>query len=283
MKQAINYFESSKVGKGMPYEIVNHEDLMKNDHVFQPSLRDFHVIFWFKKGRGNYYIDFVEHEIEPNTIILISKDYLHYFKPFDPTECELQSIPFKPEFLYKSDVDLQNMFKFNVGSHYEGIQLFKPNTQQTAFLNQISEQMFEIKTHWDQPQQSHGFYHLLSLFLTQCELIGEQKDIEEKSPEILQFNQLLEDHFKQEAKVEFYASKMFLSNKVLGRIVKQQYNKTPKTVIDERRTLEIKRLLQGSQLPIKEISYELGFDEPTNMVKFFKKMEGMTPKEFRNQ
>lgn len=282
MNTEINYFESSKVGKGMPYEIVSHDDLMKNNHVFEPSLRDFHVVFWFKKGQGKYYIDFKEYEIQPNTIVLISKDYLHYFGPFDTETCELQSIPFKPEFLYKSDVDLQNMFKFNVGSHYEGVQLFKPNTTQTQFLEQITRQMFQIKDHWEQPQQSNGFYHLLSLFLTQCELIGGQKNASEKSPEIIEFNQLVEEFFKKESKVSFYAEKMFMSTKVLGRIVKEQYNKTPKAVIDERRCLEIKRLLQGTDWPIKEISFELGFDEPTNMVKFFKKMEGKSPKAFRH-
>ena len=98
---------------------------------------------------------------------------------------------------------------------------------------------------------------------------------------LLEFNELLSLNFKKEHKVEFYVKKLGISVKKLSRLVREQNNVSTKTLIDERRTLEIKRMLRGTNKPVKEIAYELGFDEPTNMIKYFKKRVGMTPIGFR--
>ena len=60
-------------------------------------------------------------------------------------------------------------------------------------------------------------------------------------------------------------------------------DKTPKQIIDERIVLESKRLLVHSSMAIKEVAYELGYDEPTNFVKYFRKHTALTPSEFREQ
>ena len=64
-----------------------------------------------------------------------------------------------------------------------------------------------------------------------------------------------------------------MSSKILGS--------TPKKIIDDRIMLEAKRLLAHSSESVKEISYSLGFDEPTNFVKYFRKHHLSTPIEFR--
>ena len=55
---------------------------------------------------------------------------------------------------------------------------------------------------------------------------------------------------------------------------------TAKHFIDERVILEIKRLLAQGRLSVKEIAYAAGFDEPTNMAKFFRKYTGRSPGAF---
>ena len=58
---------------------------------------------------------------------------------------------------------------------------------------------------------------------------------------------------------------------------------SPKAYLHQRRLLEIKCYLVYSELSVKEIAYALGFDEPTNFNKFFRKHTGMSPLEFRAQ
>lgn len=59
-------------------------------------------------------------------------------------------------------------------------------------------------------------------------------------------------------------------------------NRRDEALINERRLLEIKRLLRGTSKSSKAIAYDLNFDEPTNMFKFFRKHVGMSPNEFRD-
>lgn len=58
---------------------------------------------------------------------------------------------------------------------------------------------------------------------------------------------------------------------------------SPKAYLDHRRLLEIKRYLVYSERSVEEIAYALGFDEPTNLNKFFRKHSGMSSLEFRAQ
>jgi len=126
----------------------------------------------------------------------------------------------------------------------------------------------------------------LCLFLLQCEIVQEKhtetKKLQQdkKTIEYLMFSQLIEENYKTEFRVNFYTDKMNISQKVLTQLTKTFYKTSPKVVIDNRRILEIKRLLKGTSKSSKAIAYELNFDEPTNMFKFFKKHTGITPKEF---
>jgi AraC-like DNA-binding protein len=56
-----------------------------------------------------------------------------------------------------------------------------------------------------------------------------------------------------------------------------------KDYLAARINLEAKRLLTHTQAPISAISEQLGFDETTNFIKFFKRGSGLTPNEFRKQ
>jgi AraC-like DNA-binding protein len=56
---------------------------------------------------------------------------------------------------------------------------------------------------------------------------------------------------------------------------------TPKALIDQRICLEAKRLLVYSTLSGSSLSSLLGFSEPTNFVKFFRRTTGTTPQQFR--
>lgn len=72
-----------------------------------------------------------------------------------------------------------------------------------------------------------------------------------------------------------------VDDNTLSHYVAQSAHLTPLQVINDRVVLEAKRQLQHSTLSIKEIGYQLGFEDPSYFVKFFKRMTGQMPKEFR--
>jgi len=69
----------------------------------------------------------------------------------------------------------------------------------------------------------------------------------------------------------------------LNKATSQILDKTPKQLIDERILLEAKRLLVHSNSTIKEIAFILGYEEPTNFIKYFRKHTQNTPSDFREQ
>ncbi|WP_363316752.1 helix-turn-helix domain-containing protein [uncultured Porphyromonas sp.] len=83
--------------------------------------------------------------------------------------------------------------------------------------------------------------------------------------------------------VQDYLKRLGVPEKQLARALQQALGMSPKAYLDQRRLLEIKCYLVYSELSVKEIAYALGFDEPTNCNKFFRKHAGMSPLEFRAQ
>src|SRR5690606_31110025 len=97
------------------------------------------------------------------------------------------------------------------------------------------------------------------------------------------FKRLLERNSLDEAKVSEYAKRLFVSAGHLNDVVKEVTGKNAKTIINEQRILEAKRLLYWTTTPIREVAYKTGFDDPTYFTRFFKKHTGMLPSEFQRK
>lgn len=97
------------------------------------------------------------------------------------------------------------------------------------------------------------------------------------------FRQLLETEFTRSHQVQYYASQLAMGEKSLGRACVAGAGISAKACIAQRLMLEAKRLLAHTSLPVQTIALDLGFDDPTNFVKFFRKECGETPGGFRRQ
>jgi AraC-like DNA-binding protein len=97
----------------------------------------------------------------------------------------------------------------------------------------------------------------------------------------LQFKALIEKNYKEQRPVIYYTKLLHVSIKVLSKTTQEIVGRTPKQLIDDRVLLEAKRLLVNSTNAGKTIGYELGFNEPTNFIKYFRRHTGMTPVDFR--
>lgn len=98
-----------------------------------------------------------------------------------------------------------------------------------------------------------------------------------------QFENLVKQARNKRQKLSTYSSALNISTIYLSECVKKTTGKTAKQITSEYLILEAKALLTQSNQGIKEIAYQLGFDEPTNFVKFFKKQSGTTPKKYRKK
>ena len=98
----------------------------------------------------------------------------------------------------------------------------------------------------------------------------------------LQFKKLLDEGFFQQRQVKEYAHKLGCSEKTLNRSVKEHLGISAKQAITDHLIVQAKRLLVHTQMSINAIAIELGFNEPPNFVKFFKRETEQSPKAFRD-
>lgn len=96
------------------------------------------------------------------------------------------------------------------------------------------------------------------------------------------FIQLVNLHAQQEHQIAFYAAKMCLTERYLGTVVRQASGVTAKEWIDRAILTRIKVELRHTEKTILQISEEMAFPNPSFFNKYFKRLTGMTPMEFRN-
>jgi len=96
------------------------------------------------------------------------------------------------------------------------------------------------------------------------------------------FLTLVEQNYKMEKRVAFYAGKLCITPNYLGTICRKQYQVSPLDVIYQKIISEAKKLLGRSTYTIKEISFELGFKSFSHFTYFFRRYTGMTPGAFRS-
>lgn len=93
----------------------------------------------------------------------------------------------------------------------------------------------------------------------------------------------VENNFKQERSVSFYADRLCVSPKHLSAVVKEVSSRTAGEWIDYYVVNEIKRLLTSTDLSIQEISCKLHFVNQSFFGKYFKSHAGLSPRDFRNK
>lgn len=96
------------------------------------------------------------------------------------------------------------------------------------------------------------------------------------------FVMLVQQNFRKERFLDFYANKLEVSNKHLSRTVKDITGFTAVEWIDRFVILEAKVLIKSTNMTIQQIADELNFNSQSFFGKYFKKHTGISPKNFRN-
>jgi len=95
------------------------------------------------------------------------------------------------------------------------------------------------------------------------------------------FLNLLQANYKEHRDMEFYAGRMCLTPKYLSKVIKEKSGKSASEWIDNYVTLEARALLKSTNMTIRQISDELNFPSQSFFGKYFKRHQGMSPKEYR--
>jgi AraC family transcriptional activator of pobA len=124
---------------------------------------------------------------------------------------------------------------------------------------------------------------IITTRLAKQQYLGGKELTDQKLNIIRQFNLLVENHYKIQHSVKFYADQINRSPKTLSNLFAIYNEKSPLAVIQSRILLEAKRLLIYTDKSVKEIGYELGFEEAAHFSSFFKNNAEVSPSDFRNE
>jgi AraC family transcriptional regulator, transcriptional activator of pobA len=95
------------------------------------------------------------------------------------------------------------------------------------------------------------------------------------------FLQLVNSHCREQRQLAFYADKICVTERYLGTVIRQTSGLTAKEWIDKAVITQAKVMLLHSNRQIVQIAYELNFPNPSFFCKYFKRLVGCTPQEYR--
>lgn len=108
------------------------------------------------------------------------------------------------------------------------------------------------------------------------------KELDDKQIDIIRkFNVYVDVHFREKRHVSDYAEMLFKSPKTISNLFAKYEQRSPLQIIHDRIVLEAKRLLLYTDKTVKEIAFELGFEEVGSFHKLFKKVTLQTPQQFK--
>ncbi|WP_026210312.1 helix-turn-helix domain-containing protein [Flexithrix dorotheae] len=194
------------------------------------------------------------------------------------------NISFKKEFLMKAIPNLIEDFPFLKMSENQVLMMTQ---DELNYLLYDAKRMVSVFQN-PHPYQEKMLEGMLVSILYYCKAIYERHKSTEnnlsRGQVITQrFENLVEKMYIDTKNVSDYADVLNITPSYLTTMIKLQTGKSAKDIIQERLLLESKSLLKFSDLDIAEIGYRLNFQEPTHFTRFFKKLSGTTPNQFRQQ
>ena len=278
-----------KFKEGLPheFELLNLGELYSNsfDDLIISHRTDFYQIIWFKTGSPIHIVDFNPIQIEPNSILFVDKNSVQCFDSTVPIDGEI--LLFTDNFFCQTEDDTQFLRGNMLFNDLYSISTIKINEKVAVFDSIFQFIKTELTYGVDNYQADILRNHLKNLLLISERARQNQSNLSiNKGPDldwVIKFRALLDKQFHKHKSVTKYTDQLHVTQKRLNAATLKIMAITPKQMIDARVILESKRLLVHTVNSVKEIGYTLGFEEPTNFVKFFKKHQGITPIEFRNR
>ena len=101
------------------------------------------------------------------------------------------------------------------------------------------------------------------------------------NPFIDKFAGLVNTGFKHYHSTRYYADKLCITPNYLNEIIKSTTGVSAKQYIQNRMALEAKKMLIYTDLQVSEIANDLGFDDLSYFIRFFRGQTGFTPLEYK--
>lgn len=268
----------------LAFKIFSFEDNSSFDHL---QRFNYYTIIILEDGQGKLKADFAEYDFTAHTILC--------FAPYQPFMLETKKplkgivLNFHPDFfcIHKHQKEVAcNGVLFNDVYQPPLFLVEQKNTENFyAIIEQMKTEMLQVEL-----AQYELLVSYLKIFLITASRLKVNQTpqakldfAETKEPFILQnLKDAIELHYKTKHTASDYASILNISSKALAKITKTHFKKTLTNIISERIIIEAKRELYLTNKTVKEVAYELGYDDEYYFSRFFKTNAEVSPQIFRD-
>ena len=245
-----------------------------------PHRQDYYFMAFIKIGSNRHWIDMISYTLKPNTFYFTSPHQVHLKEEGGPLTGI--SLSFTKDFL-ASDNDGALKALPIVQNPHNGHELTL-NVQDLQFVEDILEKIlseYASKEAW-QHTMLLSYMKILLVYLSR--LYMEQFNDREQATDrglLKKYLSRIDEAYTLQHEVAAYAEMLNISAGHLSDVVKEQSGKPAIAHIHERLILEAKRLLFWGDHSVKEIAWQLNFEDDAYFNRFFKKHTGQTPVMFQ--
>lgn len=277
-------------GYGLDLEILSIADLRQRGteaHFRQPQRVHFHQLLVVSRGECTHVVDFVPHTSRPGTCLVLRAGQVQKYDFSRPWAGWL--VVFPSEFVAPaSDARLRDTL--SVAQVFEALPTrLAPDSETYGEVQRTIVQMRkDAGLPAPVPLRNALLRHQLCALLLRLSTIaphtgagGADSPAAASLARFRRFRELVEQHYRQWHQVAAYADRLGCASKSLTRATQDVADVSAKAFVAQRITLEAKRLLVHTTESVQGVGAALGFDEPTNFVKFFRREAGCTPQQFR--
>lgn len=264
-------------------ELVVKDLTTFNQHELTAFSKNGLLILWNIEGEMVLYIDHVEHRIAANRIVFLTE----FHKVTVRSVGLVRLIRFNRSFYCIIDHDEE------VGC--KGILFY--GSAHVPVITVSNEEVVKFQTLWemlslemesrDNLQQEMLQMMLKRFVILSTRLFKKQYRLpatgKVQLDTIREFNYLVESHFRTKHTVAAYAALLNKSPKSLTNLFALNGQKKPLQIIQDRLLLEARRQLLYTDKIVKEIAYEMGFEDLQTFSRFFSNKEGVSPREYRER
>ena len=247
----------------------------------KPEQVDAYSIYWIKDGKGTYNIDFESYSFNGNVLFFLSPGQV--FTVDSEKIKEAYKLTFVRDFyciqIHDEEVACNGVLFNNV---YE-TPFVKPCESDTKKLSFILESLMD-EFNRNETAQYDMLQSYLKQFIIHSVRIKKEHHhvkVDEETKLFKDFSLLVNKNFKSLHSVTDYANRLGISPKSLTKHFQKIGSQTPSDFIKNRIILEAKRQLIYTDDSVKQIAYDLGFNDSAYFTRFFKKAILKSPLQFK--